>query len=42
MPTVRPYRVAAVPWAAYCINCQETVDRESLSPEQAGDELQLV
>jgi DnaK suppressor protein len=24
---INPKRLAAVPWAAYCINCQEEVDR---------------
>ena len=26
---IHPKRLAAVPWAAYCIQCQEAVDRNS-------------
>lgn len=26
---IHPKRLAAVPWAAYCIHCQETTDRNS-------------
>lgn len=30
---IHPKRLAAVPWAAYCIHCQEAVDRNSDSEE---------
>ena len=29
MKTFHPKRLAAVPWAAFCIHCQEAVDRNS-------------
>lgn len=31
-------RLKAVPWAAYCINCQETIDRLQAAGEQPEDE----
>jgi DnaK suppressor protein len=31
-------RLRAVPWAAYCIGCQETVDRLHAAGEPVGDE----
>jgi DnaK suppressor protein len=34
-------RLAAVPWTAYCIDCQEIVDREALSGDESGSELQV-
>jgi DnaK suppressor protein len=36
--TISPKRLAAVPWATSCINCQEAADREEKSP---GDEMVL-
>ena len=34
---ISPKRLAAVPWAAYCIECQEVADREAR--DEASDEL---
>jgi DnaK suppressor protein len=34
---IRPKRLAAVPWASYCIACQEAADREQRTP---GDEFE--
>ena len=31
-------RLNAVPWAAYCLKCQETVDRLHAAGEHTGDE----
>ncbi|HEY3454836.1 MAG TPA: TraR/DksA family transcriptional regulator [Bryobacteraceae bacterium] len=31
-------RLKAVPWAAYCLKCQETVDRLHAAGEDTGDE----
>jgi DnaK suppressor protein len=31
-------RLKAVPWAAYCIGCQETIDRQRAAGEPAEDE----
>jgi DnaK suppressor protein len=31
-------RLKAVPWAAYCIGCQETIDRQHAAGEPADDE----
>jgi RNA polymerase-binding transcription factor DksA len=28
----------AVPWAAYCVKCQEIVDRQRAMGEQDGDD----
>ena len=33
---INPRRLAAVPWAVYCINCQEIIDRKR--SEDAGEE----
>jgi DnaK suppressor protein len=38
---ISPKRLEAVPWAAYCINCQEIADREALSGDETGNELQV-
>jgi DnaK suppressor protein len=38
---ISPKRLAAVPWAAYCISCQEVADREALSGDETGNELQV-
>jgi DnaK suppressor protein len=29
---IGPRRLAAIPWASYCINCQEAADRERKTP----------
>ena len=29
---IRPKRLEAVPWAAYCVRCQEAVDRQEIEP----------
>lgn len=31
---ISPKRLSAVPWAAYCINCQELVDRHQVSESE--------
>ena len=36
---INPKRLAAVPWAARCIACQERVDREGSMVEDAGESL---
>jgi DnaK suppressor protein len=35
---ITPKRLAAVPWAALCIGCQETADRERLEPSSEMEE----
>jgi len=30
-------RINAVPWAAYCISCQEQVDRHEIESEESSD-----
>ena len=34
---ISPKRVAAVPWAAYCIKCQEQVDRHEIHVDESAD-----
>lgn len=34
---ISPKRVNAVPWAAYCIKCQEQVDRHEIDVEEPTD-----
>ena len=34
---ISPKRVNAVPWAAYCIKCQEQVDRHEIEVEEPTD-----
>jgi DnaK suppressor protein len=34
-------RLKAVPWAAYCVPCQEIVDRQSANVDVADDEVDL-
>jgi DnaK suppressor protein len=34
-------RLKAVPWAAYCVPCQEIVDRQSANGSLADDEIDL-
>jgi DnaK suppressor protein len=38
---INPKRLAAVPWAARCIECQERADREGTAAE-SGDDSMLV
>jgi DnaK suppressor protein len=33
---IKPRRIEAVPWAKYCIRCQEAADRQEFEPE-SGD-----
>jgi DnaK suppressor protein len=34
---ISPKRVNAVPWAAYCIKCQEQVDRREIEVDDSAD-----
>ena len=34
---ISPKRINAVPWAAYCIKCQEQVDRHEIEVEEPSD-----
>jgi len=34
---ISPKRIAAVPWAAYCIKCQEQVDRHEIQVDESAD-----
>jgi DnaK suppressor protein len=34
---ISPKRVNAVPWAAYCIKCQEQVDRHEIEVDESAD-----
>jgi len=34
---ISPKRVNAVPWAAYCIRCQEQVDRHEIDVDEPAD-----
>jgi DnaK suppressor protein len=34
---ISPKRLAAVPWAAYCIKCQERLDRREIEAEEHTD-----
>ena len=34
---ISPKRIAAVPWAAYCIRCQEQVDRHEIEVDDNAD-----
>jgi DnaK suppressor protein len=34
---ISPKRIAAVPWAAYCIKCQEQVDRNEIEVDDHAD-----
>ena len=38
---ISPKRLAAVPWAPYCIGCQEAADRMECLGERADEELQI-
>src|SRR5580698_1702582 len=37
--SISPKRLAAVPWAARCIQCQEIADRDGLESEDGGETL---
>ncbi len=39
---ITPKRLAAVPWAPFCIVCQEAADRERKSPTREIDESLLM
>lgn len=34
---INPKRLAAVPWAPYCIRCQEAIDQQQTSEEELED-----
>ncbi len=36
---IKPKRLEAVPWAPYCIRCQEAADRNEFEPAESPDEL---
>ncbi len=36
---ISPKRIAAVPWAPYCIQCQEQADRNQAAGEESLDDL---
>lgn len=36
---IKPKRLDAVPWAAFCIRCQEAADRHEFSAQESIDEL---
>ncbi len=36
---IKPKRLDAVPWAAFCIRCQEAADRNEFSAQESIDEL---
>lgn len=36
---IKPKRLEAVPWAAYCITCQEAADRHEFEAAESLDEL---
>src|SRR5579871_2448055 len=36
---IKVKRLEAVPWAAYCIRCQEAADRNDFAPAESLDEL---
>ena len=36
---IKPRRLEAVPWASYCIRCQEAVDRHEIEATDSVDEL---
>jgi len=33
---ISPKRLKAVPWASYCVQCQEVVDRQRIEPQPDG------
>ena len=38
---IKPKRLDAVPWAAYCISCQEAADRHEFEANESMDDLLL-
>ena len=36
---ISPKRLAAVPWAPYCIQCQEQADRSHVAGEEVFDDM---
>jgi DnaK suppressor protein len=36
---ISPKRMAAVPWASFCIKCQEQIDRGAVIPDHSFEEL---
>src|SRR5580700_6002754 len=36
---IKPKRLEALPWAGFCIRCQEAADRNDFSPAETMDEL---
>jgi DnaK suppressor protein len=36
---IKPRRLEAVPWAPYCIRCQEAADRHEFESSESLDEL---
>jgi len=36
---IKPKRLEAVPWAAFCIRCQEAADRHEIAPAETIDVL---
>ncbi len=36
---IKPKRLEALPWAAFCINCQEAADRNEIGPAESIDDL---
>lgn len=38
---IKPKRLDAVPWAAYCISCQEAADRHEFETNESMDDLLL-
>ena len=36
---IKPKRLEAVPWAAFCIRCQEAADRHEFAPAETLDDL---
>ncbi len=34
-------RLRALPWAAYCVPCQEAIDRKRAAGETVGDEIEV-
>ena len=35
---IKPRRLEAVPWAAYCVRCQEAADRREIDPKVTIDQ----
>ena len=35
---ISPKRLAAVPWTAYCLKCQEAADRHEFEADEQGDQ----